>query len=151
MCRCISWHDVVCDALLVMLLYVISYYLMYASMVCYVVVLNTVMILCIECIVCRICFDMFFKQTSAIHSPSHGCRLLLRDLTTVVIRLLSVGLEKEAGQGRTYSQDVGSSPTKELNWACGKKDEHGFLVHPGRLTWNRLMEVWFRSFSFLNG
>ena len=40
--------------------------------------------------------------------------------STVVIRLLSVGLEKEAGQGRTYSQDVGSSPTKELNWACGK-------------------------------
>jgi len=37
--------------------------------------------------------------------------------------LLSAGLEKEAGQGRTYSQDVGSSPTKELNWACGRKDE----------------------------
>ena len=24
-------------------------------------------------------------------------------------------------------------------------------LHPGRLTWNIIMEVWFRSFSFLNG
>jgi len=40
--------------------------------------------------------------------------------------LLSVGLEKETGQGRTYSQDVGRSPIKELNWACGKKHETWF-------------------------
>ena len=28
-------------------------------------------------------------------------------------------------------------------------DDCHTLVHPGRLTWNRIMEVWFRSFSFL--
>ena len=98
-------------------------------MVCYVVVLNRNLILYIQCFVCRNCYDMFFKQTSAIHSPSHGCRLLLCDLTTVVIRLLSVGLEKEAGQGRTYSQDVGSSPIQRTQLGMRKRRmKHGFLV-----------------------
>ena len=26
-----------------------------------------------------------------------------------------------------------------------------FPLNPGRLTWNIIMEVWFRSFSYLNG
>ena len=34
-------------------------------------------------------------------------------------------------------------------WPQAKKNKH--TLHPGRLTWNIIMEVWFRSFSFLNG
>ena len=43
-------------------------------------------------------------------------------------------------------------------WSCFVKDGwifqqifQQYVVHPGRLTWNIIMEVWFRSFSFLNG
>ena len=34
-----------------------------------------------------------------------------------------------------------------MSWGFGKLKP----IHPGRLTWNIIMEVWFRSFSFLNG
>ena len=36
---------------------------------------------------------------------------------------------------------------ERMSWGFGKLKP----IHPGRLTWNIIMEVWFRSFSFLNG
>ena len=44
----------------------------------------------------------------------------------------------------------GKSEKKNMLGGCTRCPE-GKDVHPGRLTWNIIMEVWFRSFSFLNG
>jgi len=46
-------------------------------------------------------------------------------------------------------------PDEELNAVEEETGAHFFLLsndeHPGRLAWDRIMKVWFRSFSFLNG
>ena len=139
MCRCILLNDVVCDALLVMLFYIILYCLMYASMVCYVVVLNTVLILCIECIVCRICCDMFLNkhQQYIAHRMVVVCYcVILRPLLFVCYRQdLKKKLAKEELTHKTLVRALQKNSTGHAE----ERMKHGFLVHPGRLTWNRLI------------
>ncbi len=43
-----------------------------------------------------------------------------------------------------------AAPGRFWFWS-GRQDRNQETLHPWRLTWNIIMEVWFRSFSFLNG
>jgi len=91
---------------------------------------------------------VFFLGRKISSSSTQGFHTSTNTATEAVV-LRELGTKELRPRGIGYPDP---ERTKAGNFDLGFL-ENGFKgpLHPGRLTWNTIMEVWFRSYSFLNG